>query len=516
MLGRFHLAVQIETGLHQHFRMTEQALGRRPVVSEFRATLLKALRQSADTNRSYIGLDVLQGLNVVTTIRDEISHHAEEESDVNRLASHISHSSFRLFCILVLLELTDKAAAAVDGELTDADLPLTRYPSSESELSKIVVLSKILGDNEHISDFMNTQWLVLCPVFDRLGQHELLPDEAILPFLSITAMSVRGSRLKTIKGAQIDAAQSRLQGVKDCRSGLVAGTPTVRCVVKTSTDFTRAESERSVLLACNDVRHPHIIPLLASYLQHEKLHLLLPEARCDLRSLWTDDPNDIRCSIRGLQDWAFDQILGLTEGLAVIHEELRSNGRLMHVLHGDLVAQNILVLDYGRLIPTAWILKLADFDSCSFSYDDASMPYRGKHGTYYSPELLLAPSATSASDIWSLGCLILEFCIWLQDGPPGLEAFSIARRQIDYSSGTAFANDFFFRLASPTPDSGGVPSEVNSAVVHSLLVLQHSSLAPGLRDMLRLIEQHVLQIVVQKRKTARDMVRVLSNLSFTA
>ncbi|KAI9105950.1 kinase-like domain-containing protein [Phlyctochytrium arcticum] len=86
------------------------------------------------------------------------------------------------------------------------------------------------------------------------------------------------------------------------------------------------------------------------------------------------------------------------EGLAYLHEQ--------GVIHRDIKAANILTTKKGEV-------KLADFGIASKI--DSSIPTLAGSPYWMAPEIIELHGATVASDIWSLGCTIIEL---LQGNPP--------------------------------------------------------------------------------------------------
>ena len=85
----------------------------------------------------------------------------------------------------------------------------------------------------------------------------------------------------------------------------------------------------------------------------------------------------------------------LLEGLAYLHEN--------EVIHRDLKSANILITENSTL-------KLTDF-GCSRRFDsDSNGQSRSFKGSPYwmSPEMVLKQGHSYPSDIWSIGCLIIE------------------------------------------------------------------------------------------------------------
>ena len=76
----------------------------------------------------------------------------------------------------------------------------------------------------------------------------------------------------------------------------------------------------------------------------------------------------------------------------------------MRVLHRDIKAKNVLVMDNG-------LLKIADFGTArqlskyeDFAITSVGTPY------YLSPQAVKGVKYNNKSDIWGLGCIMFQLC----------------------------------------------------------------------------------------------------------
>ncbi|KAE8443567.1 hypothetical protein EG329_001729 [Mollisiaceae sp. DMI_Dod_QoI] len=158
--------------------------------------------------------------------------------------------------------------------------------------------------------------------------------------------------------------------------------------------------------------HPHQIELLATYKFKDNYHFMFPFANTNLRRYWDD--TEMPHWNRDTYSWFLflHQIRGLTSGLNTIHNfetelDLRwqdsQNGQLLTIAkqeakfgrHGDIKPENIL-----------W--------SNEFGEDDPKTVNSSL--TYAPPEIALEKPISQAYDIWSLGCLFLDFITWVIEG----------------------------------------------------------------------------------------------------
>lgn len=95
----------------------------------------------------------------------------------------------------------------------------------------------------------------------------------------------------------------------------------------------------------------------------------------------------------------------------------------------------------------------------------------GNTPTYRAPELDIMKDSTPKYDIWSLGCVLLEFVVWYLCGWDEVEAFVDARLReeggFNYGYHYTFEKDVFYRHVSldvkgrggETPTVGAMPKE---------------------------------------------------------
>lgn len=211
--------------------------------------------------------------------------------------------------------------------------------------------------------------------------------------------------------------------------------------------------------------HQHLIKLHASYEWRGNYHLVFPWADGNLIDYWKSHPASAILSQSDAMmnaNWFSKHCLGLAEALHLIHfpsdnlihhgaesasaspcsvmagnNGCSSSGGLFG-RHGDLKPDNILCFkSHGN----PWngvgrdVLKISDFGLAEFTnpgrHDYQAGPQRrGGTETYGAPELRyhsLGHRLTSAYDIWSLGCVFLEFSCWLIGGMEEVQTFKKSR-----------------------------------------------------------------------------------------
>lgn len=176
---------------------------------------------------------------------------------------------------------------------------------------------------------------------------------------------------------------------------------------------------------------PHVIKATAFYKQEGNLFFVFPWAQHgNLRKFWREKIPAIRD--RGYLKWVFEQLLGLADAIKTLHHHA-DDDRMCR--HGDLKPENILCFNLSTSSKAA-----KDYNSCILVISDVGLSRTHDKSTqlrsktklvggetiaYAPPETELNPDqATSRRyDIWSLGCLYLEFIIWFLYGIGGLDEF---------------------------------------------------------------------------------------------
>jgi serine/threonine protein kinase len=130
-----------------------------------------------------------------------------------------------------------------------------------------------------------------------------------------------------------------------------------------------------------------------------------------------------------------------------------------HGRHGDLKPENILWFkSYHDKDPNLLmgVLKISDFGLTRFHGTMSKSHINAERvavtGTYRAPEYDIYKAVSQSYDIWTLGCVILEFVIWYLLGWEEVDRFSENRTREHVSE---FAKeDVFFNFVSMTDDQG--------------------------------------------------------------
>jgi serine/threonine protein kinase len=200
--------------------------------------------------------------------------------------------------------------------------------------------------------------------------------------------------------------------------------------------FIKAEHQTLDLL--RDFETQHLIKATAFCKKRsgeaEDLYFVFPWAEHgNLRMFWKEKIASIYDN--NYMKWVFDQLVGLADAIQTLHHEKeRHHGKEQTCRHGDLKPENVLCFNKSSSTAikdhTSCILVISDvglsrIHDKSTQFRSKTRMVAGETIAYAAPETELFPERPTSRryDIWSLGCLYLEFVIWLLYGIEELEHF---------------------------------------------------------------------------------------------
>jgi serine/threonine protein kinase len=183
------------------------------------------------------------------------------------------------------------------------------------------------------------------------------------------------------------------------------------------------KSEANTLDELSGLSHPNLIQRIAAITRgHQRYLMFLWADGGNLRDLWVRDPkpaltpNFIREVIL--------QLRGMAEALHKLHDYKDRS----HYRHGDIKPENILSFTDGSRLG---VLKISDMGSAKHHNIATRLREHTRSKTfatmaYQPPESRtnIAGATSRLGDLWSMGCVILEFMIWLLYGYDKLKAFN--------------------------------------------------------------------------------------------
>ena len=220
--------------------------------------------------------------------------------------------------------------------------------------------------------------------------------------------------------------------------------------------------ECKVLMRLTPKPTPHLAKLLATYEQPAGRDQNTPEfflmfecADSNLDRFWKTSPPEKLMKDHGLSRvqlsrWVATQCRGLAQGLKTLHSHTedkgesptKSNQRVdqpLHGLHGDIKPANILRYTNWKdpenpktpLHAPLGVIQITDFGLSSYHHTLTAQDINIKIGAseYKPPEAHLIYPVSQSLDIWTMGCLFLDFVTWLLLGDKGRQEFCRKREK---------------------------------------------------------------------------------------
>lgn len=173
-----------------------------------------------------------------------------------------------------------------------------------------------------------------------------------------------------------------------------------------------------VLQTMRNKIHSHFIYVFAHYEKEGRHFVLFPWAEGgNLREYWNSDADRPDVETQTYLRWVFAQLEGLADAVRNLHAE--------SCRHGDLKPENILYFD-GRtaklVIADVGFAKIHHYDTI---LRNVTTETQAATVMYSAPELELGANQPRSRlyDIWCMGCIYLEFVIWLLYQKKGLYRF---------------------------------------------------------------------------------------------
>jgi serine/threonine protein kinase len=212
----------------------------------------------------------------------------------------------------------------------------------------------------------------------------------------------------------------------------VAEKKLIRAEIQTDHEFEISyQLEANVLKVMKSLDDRHLIRTVASYRTSRDHYFLFPWAELgSLRDYWEKtnevDPFDLKKRLAPpYLQWVFTQLHGVAHAITLLHD--------LVILHGDLKPENILCF------PNSGIKS--DEDPCTLVIADAGLSKMHNLATHLRSQKTAGPKGSTVAyeppeaeiqsnertsrryDVWSMGCICLQFLVWLVEGQNGLNEF---------------------------------------------------------------------------------------------
>ena len=398
--------------------------------------------------------------------------------------------------------------------ISDQDLPLRPLdPSRPFEVRRRkgsrhpVQCMKSWGTNR-IKNFCAEQWFVVSPFFARGDHNDVqrypLEDEDVLPFTydSRDEGWARGNPGFLERGGFGEVFKVRIHPDHHSFHDDLRHPEELEFAVKKlfSKDGEDWKKEIEILKRFSSNAHPHLISLLATYEHQKSVHLLFHWADADLQRYWREVcPRPSKN--RPVVGWVARQCLGIASGIAAIHRHVTSSANKpqqpcsrttdsaivmaeetgcmddeLYGRHGDIKPRNILWFKNAPDEDGMGTLVITDFGVAEMNSKHSRSGKSNREltftRTYCAPEAHIHGRGIRRSyDIWTLGCLYLEFLTWMLGGSQLVDEFSRIRVKPEKAfEKHEVSLDWFFELET---DAGGtiVGAAVKSEVTDVSMLL---------------------------------------------
>ncbi|KAG9228280.1 hypothetical protein BJ875DRAFT_490028 [Amylocarpus encephaloides] len=414
--------------------------------------------------------------NIEAVLKEAKKHHPEWKwkSTTSDLTAFVRDNAPKLFTMLVYHQ-SEKMLDQFCGQgMDDSMFPVNLMHSKDSiESTNKNKPKKLQFEFRFANDVCGWQWEFFVPELSwTTFDHPPLAPKTKLPFLKFDEISRTGFSVVykgVVHRAHIITSNSKdikiATDEKDHPYVAVKELLQTGLNIKESESFIQAEYQTLERLRHHET--PHLIKAIAFYktkkLNSETLYFVFPWAEHgNLRQFWQQKTP--RMHDNSYMKWIFVQLVGLADAIYTLHHEGDRSCR-----HGDLKPENVLCFNSSRSTverdQTSCILVISDV-GLSKNHDRSteirskSRNTTGETVTYAAPETALFPERPTSRryDIWSLGCLYLEFVIWILYGIEGLNRFG---KEIGRS-----AEGRFYIITSSTTltVTGGKTPQVNPVV----------------------------------------------------
>jgi serine/threonine protein kinase len=257
------------------------------------------------------------------------------------------------------------------------------------------------------------------------------------------------------------------------------------------------------------LQNKHLIKLIATCTKKPLFYFIFPWADGgNLKEFWRREDSKPRTPELIL--WSLQQMLGLVDGLKALHGQ--------NIRHGDLKPQNILHFKKSdrETIQTGGksMLVITDVGVSKFHKEMTILRHDGtaeKAATvsYEAPEAepdrLQGLPRSRKYDMWSMGCIFLEFTIWIVYSYNAVRRFRGRRSAKGVPTTTAGT---FFRHN----ERGAVEIHASVAMAIETLLQDTRCEHTALEDLIMLIKDHLLQVDVHQRAEATDLYERLAKI----
>lgn len=515
--------------------------------------LKKALHKCAYKNLTFVPDEELDRFMVPENVEEYLLNSQDEvlRIDHSRITEYVCgppgrsntrRTSRRIFAILLIIGEPHRIMDIIEGGIDDTDLPFYRFDSDDGECllarntGGTLICIQIFRAWPYVQRFAlyENQWRVQAPVFFRAGRslnsHPVhrLNDDVVFPWTEYQRQYDGNSEVVRIK---IHKGHCRFGA--PCENQLFA----LKCLKPLNParplEYNSFRLEVKALLKVKPRAHLEV-GLLTSFEHEGRYHLLFRWADGgNLDDLWRKLAPHPGVTHRWVC-WLAQQCAGLAYGLEGVHNTRMTTEEVVQFglsqlpgteiseeddagrdygRHGDIKPQNVLWFKHDDNPFKLGVLKLADFGLTTFHHALTTQVTPNNiptTPTYSAPEREIDEKLSRPFDIWSLGCIFLEFVTWILLGVGGLDLFSENRSEDGGSRDSRFKLDNFYRVIREERQQR---AEVKPTVLRWIVDLQElRDCSPFLFELLNYIRDRMLLVDRHNRDHAGDVSMRLSEM----
>ncbi|OTB13671.1 hypothetical protein K445DRAFT_368493 [Daldinia sp. EC12] len=429
-------------------------------VSDLDNALFDATVHSKIDGKKYIPAQTFNKLVTKKAVQQAIRVIPESDETLRYILSHAR----KVFSTLIAMGgdcALRTIQKCVEYKFCDNDLPII-YPKEDKTLPyksfrngdyvECPAATKFFSgwSAADVGRFYDTQWRFLAPVFDSHQFNYVLHEDCPLPYEGDQG-SKKDSYFSTVTKVRMHkehvnstlspGSPSRELAVKELKSVVDAEGPSQQIDTRTQQieDEKRFEDERNTLQLIRTLSYARMIKAIAAIKQGNKFYFIFPWADVgNLRDFWRTHPSDNKKSPLTAETlkWCLEEMREIACALEMLHETSKNNEK--YGRHGDLKPENILVFKTSNSYTQFEQTRLGNLyiaDMGLVRFHNILTPYRVVGTTtmagtdrYVAPEVPTLDKdnkpRSRSYDIWSMGCIYLEFLIWLPYGYDELNIFN--------------------------------------------------------------------------------------------